>query len=219
MVLNLLRNSLQSAVLLSISALLLAALVACGGDGDDDAGDTATSGNGADAPQSAGDRGSAGDESDDGNEGDGNEDNEGVGGSGFDFGSGLARVTIDGTPYEFDLNAGFAVCRDVFDAIQVSGAGADGAPTQIDMWIPPTDWESYEDERYDPPNIEVEDETSNTIWIADLDYAEANGLEGQSQVDSYDKDGLAASGSATFHVRRGDAPSPVEGTFEVSCEE
>lgn len=68
--------------------------------------------------------------------------------------------------------------------------------------IPPADWATYTDGRYDPPKLEVEDEAADIVWIASEEWAATNGIEGSSQIDSYEIEGLTASGTATFISRR-----------------
>jgi hypothetical protein len=132
-------------------------------------------------------------------------------------------VTVGDTRYEFDLTSGFVVCRDVFGGMQVAGPSADSEDVTIDAWIPPTNWETFDDGRYDPPSLSISDDTANTKWVADPGRTElfANFPE-ESMVDSYEKDGLAASGTATFideyALLRGETPEPVQGTFEIACE-
>ncbi len=179
-------------------------LTGCGGD-DDDGG----------SPFSGGDDSGATSESTQPS-GD-NGDDSGTSG-GFGFGTGQAKVTIGDKTYEFDLTSEFVVCQSVFDAIQVSGPAKDDENVTLDMWIPPTNWETYDDNRYDPPRVEVTDDNTNEDWVANPESA--YGLaEGASQVDSYDKDGNTASGSATFANVYSSGSESVQGTFEVSCAE
>jgi hypothetical protein len=147
---------------------------------------------------------------------------------GFDFGAGAAVVTIGDQRYEFSMatetigsTTYVAICREVFGLIQADGHASDGRAITVDLMIPPVDWDSYEDGRYDPPRIVVDIDDPYARWIADADWAAANGVEGQSQVDAYVKDGLYATGSATFFEEGAlfqDPPGvPVEGAFEVRC--
>lgn len=197
---------------LTLVALGLAALTACGGDDDGGGDDGGATQPAATATSDSTDSGDAGADS-------GSTD---AGSGGSDFGTGTAMVTIGDQQYEFDLTSGFTVCRDVFDAIQVSGSSADDSDVDIHMWIPPTNWDTYDDERYDPPSIRVTDDTNNHDWVANPNTT-YNVEEGKSQVDSYDKDGLTASGSATFFdgyaLLRGEDAQPVQGSFEVGCNE
>ncbi len=184
------------------AALLALPLAACGGDDDaEPAAEPASEP--ADEPAAE----PAEEPADDGADGD------------FGFGTGIARVTIGERTYEFDLTSGFSVCRDVFGGLQIGGQTSDGS-ANIDMWIPPTDWETYTDGRYDPPAITLEDDTLNTRWIADPNRVELlPDWPAESQVDSYDKDGNAAAGAATFVDDYAlDAPTPISGTFEVACD-
>jgi len=88
--------------------------------------------------------------------------------------------------------------------------------------IPPLDWETYADGRYDPPSVELKITSTaedNARWRADAGWAQENDKAGMSQVDSYQKDGLTASGSAMFaNAWNGEAES-VQGSFEISCAE
>jgi hypothetical protein len=208
-------NTRAPAILLPF-ILFLAAAIACGGDDDDDDGALpgATTGSAGDGPADD-------DSSDDGDDASGDDDDAD---DGLDFGEGTAVVTIDDRRYEFDLTEGFTVCRDVFGGMQVAGASTESEDIDLDAWIPPTDWESYDDGRYDPPSITVDDGVNNAKWVADQNRVEilANFPE-ESRVESYEKDGLAASGTATFideyALLRGETPEPAQGTFEIACEE
>lgn len=197
-------SNLRTSALFALLALLLAGLAACGGDDDDDG--PVLPGFNDDSNGGSGDDNGNGDD-------DGDDDD-------FDFGEGMAVVTIDGNTYEFDLTAGFTVCREVFGIIQVDGSTSDDG-ARVAMEIPPTNWESYDDGRYDPPSVQVSDDVENVVWLAGP--SDVRDLpEGMSQVDNYEKDGLRASGSATFiEIRAFDSGSTVtaQGTFEVSCEE
>lgn len=141
---------------------------------------------------------------------------------GFDFGSGAAVVTIGDERYEFsmaietiDTNTYIGVCQELFGLIQAEGHTTDGA-IRVAIQIP-----ELEDGRFGAPRIEVDIDDPYATWVADADWAAANGVEGQSQVDAYQKDGLHAAGSATFFEAGAlsqDSPGvPVLGTFEVRC--
>jgi hypothetical protein len=197
--------------ILLLLTLLLATVVACVSDDDDsdDEGDTPS------ATEQADDSGD--DEMDDADDSD---DDDGGASDLPDFGDGLVVVTIGDDRYEFDLNEGFNVCRDVFGGLQIAGSGPDDT-TKVNAWIPPADWESYDDGRYDPPSIEVENEETNSQWMANQARAEERGIAaGSSQVDSFQIDGLRASGTATFiDTFDFEDPQPVQGTFEIACTE
>lgn len=147
---------------------------------------------------------------------------------GFDFGSGAAVVTIGDERYEFSMatetigsTTYLGVCQELFGLIQAEGHATDGRAMTVGIMIPPVDWDSYEDARYDPPRIVVDIDDPYARWVADADWAAANGVEGQSQVDVYQKEGLHAAGSATFFEEGAlfqDPPGvPVQGAFEVRC--
>jgi hypothetical protein len=146
----------------------------------------------------------------------------------FDFGSGGAIVTIGDERYEFSMatetigtTTFLGICQEIFGLIQADGHASDGRAINVSFMIPPIDWDSYADGRYDPPSIVVDIDDPYARWVADAAWAAANGMEGQSQVDTYEKDGLYAAGSATFFEEGAqfrDLPGvPVQGTFEVRC--
>jgi hypothetical protein len=69
----------------------------------------------------------------------------------------------------------------------------------------------------------VNDDANNLDWRAGGEVVTSFGVdENLSQVTSFDIDGSRASGSAIFidftNVSLGQAPEPVEGSFEVSCD-
>jgi hypothetical protein len=200
-------NIRAHAALFILSLLLTSVLVACGGGDDDD--DDGGAGTTTPTATEAAGNGGGGDSGDDGN------DDE------IDFGDGLVVVTIGDDRFEFDMDEGFNVCRDVFGGLQFGGAGTDGRDTNVSGWIPPANWEDFDDNRYDAPSIELDNKETNSQWLADVERAEERGYEpGTSQVDSFEIDGLRASGTATFidSFAIGET-EPVTGTFEVSCTE
>jgi hypothetical protein len=140
----------------------------------------------------------------------------------LDFGSGTGSITLGDETFDLAVGPGTGICRDVFDMIQASGKVTDGRDIQGDFSIPPLDWESYEDQRYDPPSVELEITSTgddNADWRADARWAEQFDKVGQSQVDSYEKDGLTASGTATFANAWDASDESVQGSFEISCAE
>lgn len=139
----------------------------------------------------------------------------------LDFGSGTGSITLGDETFELAIGPGTGLCRDVFGIIQAGGQVTDGRDIQGDFAIPPLDWESYDDGRYDPPSVELEITSTgddNARWRADAGWAAENGLEGSSQVDSYEKDGLTASGTATFANAWNPDDEAIQGSFEISCE-
>jgi len=139
-----------------------------------------------------------------------------------DFGSGTGSITLGDESFELAIGPGTGLCRDVFGIIQAGGQVTDGRDIEGEFMIPPLDWETYTDGRYDPPSVDLEITSTgddNAHWRADAAWAEENDKVGMSQVDSYEKDGLTASGTATFaHAWNLQAES-VQGSFEVSCAE
>jgi hypothetical protein len=95
----------------------------------------------------------------------------------------------------------------------------------IEFELPPADWESYEDGRFDtsPPRMKIEDVATEEAWIADLTLADSYPeIAGSSQIDAWVTDGTSASGTATFTaITPWSAPvegaEPLQGTFELGC--
>lgn len=106
--------------------------------------------------------------------------------------------------------------------IDAGGEVADDHDIDGELTIPPLDWETYEDGRYDPPAVELQITSTgedNARWRADAAWAQENDKGGMSQVDAYEKDGLAASGTATFANAWDSETESVQGSFEISCSE
>lgn len=138
----------------------------------------------------------------------------------LDFGSGTGSITLGDETFELAIGPGTGICRDVFGIIQASGTVTDGRDIKGEFSIPPLDWESFSDGRYDPPSVDLEITSTgddNAHWRADAAWAEENGKVGKSQVDSYEKDGLTASGTATFANAWNSAAESVQGSFEIDC--
>jgi hypothetical protein len=199
-------------------ALLFAGLVSCGGDDDDDAPSQDQPGDGSNGDDSGDD------DSGDDDSGDDNGDDDG--GTGLDFGSGMAVVTIGDERFEFEITGDLAsgVCREVFGALQVAATSSDGRDITLSMIIPPEDWATYDDNRYEPPAIGILDDSEQIR----RDFQANEALEefqgsGMSQVDSFELDGLTASGTATFidswALVLGNDAEPVQGTFALDCTE
>jgi|GEM_PF-4577331 len=153
----------------------------------------------------------------------------------LDFGEGGARVVLGDRTYEFALGGTspevdgrtyLGTCQTLFGAIVGTGYELDdGGVVTIEFELPPADWESYEDGRFDTvtPRIVIEDIATEETWAADpmlIDlYPE---VDGASQIDDWVSDGTSASGTATFTaITPGRAPvegaAPVQGTFELGC--
>jgi len=140
----------------------------------------------------------------------------------LDFGSGTGSITLGGETFELAIGPGTGLCRDVFGIIQAGGKVADGRDIDGDFMIPPLDWETFTDGRYDPPSVELKITSpgeDNARWRADAGWAQETDKVGLSQVDSYEKDGLSASGTATFANAWNSETESVQGTFEISCAE
>lgn len=227
-------------IVVSLLAILALLAVACGGDDDDDAadvlGNTPTPG-----PDSTA---SEGDDDEDAGEGDDNDDGDDVDDL-IDFGDGAAVVVVGDERYEFALGGNIeidgtryiGVCQSLFGLITGSGYDPEGGELALDFEIPPQDWESWDDGRYEfsPPRIEIEgvrhaeqdaDDPNAGGWRADVQWQEGEGTvaAGASQLDEWEVEDGRATGTATFlAVNYFGAPldgvQPVEGTFDIGCAE
>jgi hypothetical protein len=136
--------------------------------------------------------------------------------------SGSATVTIGDETIEFSLSGTQTIdgttyvgrCQSLFGMINGSGFATDGRDITLNIEIPPVDWETYEDERFEAPGVEVEDNESNAKWVAD----QADEFVSGSGVGEYQQEGVTASGAATFVNHWAPDSDPVEGTFEIDCE-
>lgn len=135
--------------------------------------------------------------------------------------SGSATVTIGDETFEFSLAGTSTVdgttyvgrCQSLFGMIIGNGYATDGRDITVDMEIPPTDWETYEDERFDAPTVEVEDGVANASWVADQTDEFVTG----GGVGEYEQEGETASGAATFVNQWAPDSEPVEGSFDIDC--
>ena len=140
----------------------------------------------------------------------------------LDFGSGTGSITLGEETFEFVIGPGTGTCRDVFEIIAASGKVAGDRDIEGQFSIPPLDWETYTDGRFAPPSVDLEITSTgedNARWRADAAWALESDKVGMSQVDSYEKDGRTASGSATFANAWDSDTESVQGTFEISCAE
>jgi hypothetical protein len=153
----------------------------------------------------------------------------------LDFGDGGARVVLGDRTFEFTLGGNspevdgktyLGVCQTLFGAI--AGAGyqiQDDRVATIEFELPPADWESYEDGRFDtsPPRMKIEDVATEEAWMADLTLADSYpDIAGSSQIDAWVTDGTRASGTATFTAITPwsapvDGAEPLQGSFELGC--
>ncbi|GBE24005.1 hypothetical protein BMS3Bbin02_00270 [bacterium BMS3Bbin02] len=146
-------------------------------------------------------------------------------------GEAMAVVTVGDTRYEFARNEteGYLyVCSNLVGGVQAFLYDVlydvDVRPIVVEIWIPPEDWDTYTDGRFDPPRIAITDDLNVNNWLADIAFQEANPgtfVAGSTQVDDFVNDGFRASGTATFlPIRPGRMPEgaqPVQGTFEIQC--
>jgi hypothetical protein len=99
------------------------------------------------------------------------------------------------------------------------GAASLGGDPQVDISLPPSDWETSAED-WDAPTVRVEGDEPYFDFRAGGDVVEADSrYDGLSQVDTFTSDGYRASGTATFvdTALFGEAPTPITGTFEVNC--
>ena len=135
--------------------------------------------------------------------------------------SGAATVTIGDQTYEFTLAGTTTVgsttyvgrCQSIFGMIAASGFVSDGRDITVDMEIPPVDWASYTDDRFDAPAIQVEDNEANANYVAN----ESDEFVTGSGVSEFEQAGGSASGTAMFVNAWDPESEPVEGSFEVDC--
>lgn len=134
---------------------------------------------------------------------------------GFGEEENVAVVTIGDDSYEFtDL-----YCVSMGGAMGATSVGGD---PQVNIDLPPLDWETS-DEGWDPPSIRVSgDDPYFDMQAGGETVAADERVEpGSSQVDSFESDGYHATGTATFidanAVMVSEDPEPITGTFEVNC--
>ena len=156
-------------------------------------------------------------------------DNSGGGTSLTDLEPDTAVVTIGGERFEFEFGSPFGdTCLTLFQVVGGTGNAKDGSDVEIDIEIPPEDYEGRRGYEDFIPEIEVKDNETRRTFRAGGDFEFLNPAPepGESQIDSYRSDGKAATGSATFldvqalanHEFSGDPrPEPVQGTFEIHC--
>jgi hypothetical protein len=135
--------------------------------------------------------------------------------------TGSASVTIGDETFEFSL-AGTATvegttyvgrCTTLFGMIAASGFATDGRDITVELDVPPVDWATYDDGRFEPPAIRVEDNEGNANWIAD----EADDFVSGSGVFEFEQEGVDASGVARFVDAWDPGSDPIAGTFTVDC--
>jgi len=136
-------------------------------------------------------------------------------------GDDTAVVIVGDTRYEFDVSS---LCLSAFSAFGAAGKATDGSDVDLSLDLPPEDWQTRSDSAdWEPPSVWVNGDANNLDWRAGGEVVTSFGVdENLSQVTSFDIDGSRASGSAIFidftNVPLGQAPEPVEGSFEVSCD-
>jgi hypothetical protein len=127
----------------------------------------------------------------------------------LDLGSGAAAVVLGDERYDFisatetsDSTIYLGVCQEVFGIIAANLHLTDAREIRVDIQIPPVDWDNYDDGRYGPPRVHIQFDDPYQTWIADAEWATDNGVDGQSQVDTFERDGSSATGTATFLEQR-----------------
>jgi hypothetical protein len=153
----------------------------------------------------------------------------------LDFGDGGARVSLGDQTYEFTLGGNspeidgktyLGVCQTLFGAIAGTGYEIQGdRVVTIEFDLPPADWESYEDGRFDTvtPRMKIEDVATEETWVADMMLADGfPEVAGASQIDDWVTDDTTASGTATFTAIHPygspvEGGEPLQGSFELGC--
>lgn len=138
----------------------------------------------------------------------------------------VATVSIDGTEYVFDVtpDAIYRCDPNFFGAFWAIGVSADGSGGSLELLLPPEGDENFDD----PPAVKVTDDGNDLEWRADPEFwATYDQLAGLAiGVDSWEVDGSSVTGTATFLESNagyafiggtGEEPSPVPGTFSVTC--
>jgi hypothetical protein len=147
-------------------------------------------------------------------------------------GSGEATASVTIGDEEF-------VAEEKQNCISMGGAvegifTADDGAIEIEIEVPPEDWETDTQSDWSPPSIVVVDERGDTrvAWQSGTaQYTPGNEFDfddyvGEAVVESYTVDGSSASGTATFVDDQGvvqaradgtPIPEPVSGSFEISC--
>ena len=201
-------KAVSTAGLLLMSGFLLLAS-ACGGDDNSSA-----------APSPSGAAGSS-DAAPTAAVGDGG--SGGSSGQSSELGSDTGTVTIGDETWEFDVSV---LRLSAFGAYGAAGKAVDGSDIDVELDLPPNDWETRADRAdWQAPSIRVGDDENDKDWVAGGDLVSSmQGVQPEmSQVTSFKIDGSKASGTAVFidsyTVLRCETPEPVEGTFEFSCDE
>jgi hypothetical protein len=212
-------------------AIVTSFILVSGCGGDDDATDSVEEVSGDDSSSDAGDDVEADDATDDAADDatdDGGDDVSDMIDD-LDFGDGMALVTIGDAEYEFALGGSseqdgvtyIGVCQTLFGLIAGNGYDTQGRDITIAFEVPPPDWETYEDGRFDgsAPSIEIEIDQDGG-WLADMEASAP--APGTSQLDEWESDGTTASGTATFIEVTGfgapvEGAQPVSGTFQLGC--
>lgn len=140
-----------------------------------------------------------------------------------------AVVTIAGERFEFEFDTPFgSTCISAFDVVSGAGRGKDEADTRVDIEIPPKGYEDRQGYEDFIPEVQVRDDENRRTFQAGGNHEFLNPApeDGESQIDSYESDGVAAVGTATFidtralsnwQFNNGPRPEPVKGTFEINC--
>ncbi|MEQ8717683.1 MAG: hypothetical protein RIE08_08735 [Acidimicrobiales bacterium] len=133
--------------------------------------------------------------------------------------AGQGFVELAGTRYDFVLDA---ACQQIFGAVQAAGGAADGSESRVDAFIPPENWETFDDDRFDPPEVSIE--IGDQEWIAELGANEQVGTAyrdltpEESSVTSFTNDGSFTEGEGIFFRRfnSGDIET-AQGSFAFYC--
>lgn len=134
---------------------------------------------------------------------------------GFGEEANTAVVVVGDQRYEF----GDLYCVSMGGALGASSVGGD---PQVNIDIPPEDWETS-NEGWDAPSIRIsgDDPYLDLRAGGEIVSQDARIDPSTSQVDSFSSDGVHASGTAIFidyqAFTLGEQPEPMTATFEVTC--
>lgn len=140
-----------------------------------------------------------------------------------------AVVTIDGERFEFEFGTpSGSTCFRISGVVGGAGREKDEADVRVDIEIPPKDYKDRLGYEIYTPEVTVQDNETGRLFMAggNLEFLGPALEEGESMIDSYETNGIAAVGTATFmdllalsrwRFNGDPRPEPVQGTFEINC--
>jgi hypothetical protein len=124
-------------------------------------------------------------------------------------------VTIDGVPYEFDVEMSIVgrCDPDFFGAFWVIAGAADGSSSSLEMFLVPEGNSNHDETSRLSVNLK---DAEGRDWNADEDGGQGV-TAGTSQIDSFSIDGNSVTGTASFvDIYAGD-DATAQGTFTATC--